>query len=150
MGAVLDDLDGAGIAHGVPEVGQTVELGSLSLEVLGPLRRYASPNDESLVVRVGVAGMSVLFAGDIETFAQGDLGPIRSDVLKVPHQGGATSDPDWLADSAGKVSVISVGPNDFGHPSDWVVATLDEAGSVVCRTDQDGDVVVYPGPDVRC
>ncbi len=33
-----------------PALGQEVDVGGVDLEVLGPLRRYASPNDHSLVV----------------------------------------------------------------------------------------------------
>lgn len=142
--------DDAGIARWTPPPGTRATVGDVEIAVLGPLRRYASPNDESLVLLVEVGGISVLFAGDIETFAQADLGPIESDVLKVPHQGAATSDRGWLAASAGSVSIISVGDNDFGHPADWVVETLEAAGSTVCRTDRDGDIVVRPGSSTRC
>ena len=41
--------------------------------------------------------------------ALSDLGPVPRQVLKVPHQEAATSDRDWLATSAGRISVISVG-----------------------------------------
>jgi competence protein ComEC len=155
LGPLLDAVDSAGVPRRTPGPGSSAVLGSVRLEVLGPVRRYASPNDESLVIRVALGGMSVLFAGDIETFAQADLGPVRSDVLKVPHQGAATSDLDWIRASAGSVSVISVGPNDYGHPSSSVIEALGSAGSLVCRTDLGGDVVVRPGergPEVarRC
>jgi competence protein ComEC len=63
-------------------------------------------------------------------------------VLKVPHQGAATSDPEWLAAVGADLAVISVGPNDFGHPADWVIETLIGSGATLKRTDQDGDVVV--------
>jgi len=43
------------------------------------------------------------------------------------------------------VAVISVGPNDFGHPVGWVVSTLEESGATVVRTDAKGDVVVPLG-----
>ncbi|MDX1689980.1 MAG: ComEC/Rec2 family competence protein [Acidimicrobiia bacterium] len=145
-GGPLDRLAATVAARGgrvaTPGPGTTVGVGPFTIEVLGPLRRYASPNDGSLVLVVRAAGSSVLLAGDIETFAQADLGPIRADVMKVPHQGAATSDHDWLRASAPRVAVISVGPNDFGHPDEAVIATLEEAGAVVLRTDRDGDVVV--------
>lgn len=145
LGPLLDAVDIAGVPRRTPGPGSSAALGSVRLEVLGPLRRYASPNDESLVVRVALGGMSVLFAGDIETFAQADLGMVQSDVLKVPHQGAATSDLDWIRASAGSVSVISVGPNDYGHPSSSVIGALESAASLVCRTDLGGDVVVRAG-----
>lgn len=125
-----------------PALGQRWDLGGVTLTVLGPLRRYASPNDESIVVMVSGRSRAMLLTGDIETVAQGDLGPLLADVLKVPHQGAATSDADWLREVGAELAVISVGSNDFGHPSDWVIETLEESGAVVKRTDRDGDVVV--------
>ncbi len=91
-----------------------------------------------------LAGLEILLAGDVEVAAQADLGPIRADVLKVPHQGAATSDRGWLEASAGRMAVISVGPNDYGHPSAWVIEALEGAGATVLRTDRDGDVVIRP------
>ncbi|MEX1280262.1 MAG: ComEC/Rec2 family competence protein [Acidimicrobiia bacterium] len=147
LGPILTAVDELGIPRRAPRPGQRAVVGDLEVRVLGPLRRYVSPNDESIVLDVDVGGMSVLLAGDIETWAQADLGPLRREVLKVPHQGAATSDPGWLAASAGRLSVISVGENDFGHPAAWVVDVLEATGSVVCRTDRGGDVVVVPGLD---
>ena len=124
----------------VPTVGTVAQIGSFTVEALAPMRRYASPNDGSLVVRVAAGGVTVLFTGDIEAIAQGELGPLRADILKVPHQGAATSDLDWITASAPRVAVISVGVNDFGHPSDEVIAVLEAVGAVVYRTDRDGTV----------
>ncbi len=128
----------------VPPVGTIARLGDLELVVVGPLRRYQSPNDQSLVVLVDLAGTTVLFPGDIESLAQGELGPLPADVMKVPHQGSATSDLGWLQASAGRLAVVSVGPNDFGHPSPEVIAALEAAGAEVLRTDRRGDVVHRP------
>ena len=143
-GPPFDLVIGEQIARGavveVPPVGTVAAVGSLSFEVLAPLRRYASPNDGSLVVRLTAGGIDVLFSGDIEAIAQADLGPIPTVVLKVPHQGAATSNLDWIAEASPMVAVISVGPNDFGHPSPEVVATLESVGALVYRTDRDGTV----------
>ncbi|MFO7547521.1 MAG: ComEC/Rec2 family competence protein [Acidimicrobiia bacterium] len=135
---------GAGVAVTRPPVGRVVDVGSIRLEVLGPRRRYAGPNDQSIVLRAHLAGMSVLLAADVEVVAQRELGSIRADVLKVPHQGAATSDARWLAESAAPLAIVSVGPNDYGHPADWVIEALEAAGSRVVRTDEWGDVVVRP------
>jgi competence protein ComEC len=62
------------------------------------------------------------------------------DVLKVPHQGAATSDLGWLSRHAGHTAVVSVGANQFGHPSPEVVEVLTGAGAEVHRTDLDGDL----------
>ncbi|MDX1449367.1 MAG: ComEC/Rec2 family competence protein, partial [Acidimicrobiia bacterium] len=133
-------------AHGIPllrpAVGDRIAVGEDWLRVLGPERRYAGPNDQSLVIEARIAGKSVLRAGDIETVAQRELEVGHVDVLKVPHQGAATSLPTWLRRHAGQVAVISVGPNDFGHPADWVISELVAAGSQVQRTDLEGDIVL--------
>lgn len=128
-----------------PPVGARFDLGDLIVEVLGPVRRYASPNDQSLLLMVTGAERTMLLAGDIETVAQLDHPGLHADVLKVPHQGAATSDPGWLAGVGATESVISVGPNDFGHPAQWVIDVLEEAGSVVRRTDYEGDITVRLG-----
>lgn len=126
----------------VPKVGSTYRVGTVEIAILGPRRRYASPNDASLVVVAEVDGVRVALVGDIETYAQEDLGPIDADILKVPHQGAATSSPDWLAASAGRVAVVSVGANDYGHPAEWVLEVLEATGATLCRTDRDGDVTI--------
>ena len=142
LDAVVAEAAAGGAVVETPPVGTVVRLGAFSIEVLGPRRRYVSPNDGSLVVRVEAAGVSVLFSGDVEAVAQADLGPVRADVLKVPHQGGATSDLAWLVASAPRLAVISVGPNGFGHPAVAVIDTLRAAGAVVRRTDEEGTIVV--------
>jgi len=114
----------------------------LELTVEGPLRRYASPNDQSIVLMVDGPSRSMLLSGDIETVAQAELSHLRADVLKVPHQGAATSDPEWLEGVGSEFAVISVGPNDFGHPADWVIEVLESTGSDVARTDVHGDIPV--------
>lgn len=136
------ELASAGVPIVGPSLGQEFRLGDLILTVEGPTRRYASPNDQSIVLTVHGTERSMLLSGDIETFAQSDLEGLRADVLKVPHQGAGTSDPDWLGSIGATTAVISVGPNQFGHPVSWVVELLVASGARVLRTDEDGDVVV--------
>jgi competence protein ComEC len=139
---LTSQLASAGLEFGHPVVGQTQRVGQLTLRVEGPRRRYASPNDQSLVVSVIGRSKTMLLTGDIETFAQADLAGLTADVLKVPHQGAATSDPEWLESVGAGLAVIPVGVNNFGHPADWVVDLLQSSGATVKRTDRDGDVTV--------
>lgn len=125
-----------------PSPGDRYQLGEIEIVVEGPVRPYASPNDESMVLLVSGSVRSMLLSGDIETHAQHDLDRLRADVLKVPHQGAGTSDPGWLARVEPELAVISVGPNQFGHPAEWVIDVLEESGAEVVRTDETGDVVV--------
>lgn len=140
-------LERANVPVDRPIVGDTWQLGELLVTVEGPVRRYASPNDQSIVLMVEGPGRSMLLTGDIEVVAQSELGHLRADVLKVPHQGAATSDPEWLRNSGSEFAVISVGPNDFGHPAAWVIELLEASGAIVRRTDREGDVVVPLGWD---
>lgn len=128
-----------------PPLRLAVPFGELTLRPLGPIRRYASPNDQSIVLSVEGRVRSILLTGDIEVFAQSELTDLRADVLKVPHQGGATSDPEWLGSVGATEAVISVGPNDFGHPAPWVIEVLESSGAKVWRTDRDGSVVIELG-----
>jgi competence protein ComEC len=125
-----------------PSPGHTRALGSLTLRVVGPVRRYESANDQSIVIEVVGVGRTLLLTGDIERIAQADLDHLRAEVLKVPHQGAGTSDPSWLYSVGAELAIISVGDNDFGHPVDWVIASLEESGATVIRTDQEGDILV--------
>lgn len=138
-------VERAGIPRVDPRPGTRVSWPGLEIGFVGPLRRYDSPNDESVVLWADLGDLRVMMSGDIETYAQGEVEVHGVDVLKVPHQGAATSDLAWLGRHAGWMSVISVGPNDFGHPSDEVIATLRGSGAEVRRTDLDGDVVVSDG-----
>jgi competence protein ComEC len=143
--ALIDRLEASGVVVTRPKAGDRITLGRLALTVEGPLRRYASPNDQSVVLTVNGPARSMLLTGDIEEVAQAELGHLQADVLKVPHHGSATSDPDWLTAVGADLSVISVGPNDFGHPAPEVLETLVDAGDVVLRTDLIGDVAVPLG-----
>ncbi|HEU5112035.1 MAG TPA: ComEC/Rec2 family competence protein, partial [Acidimicrobiia bacterium] len=147
--AVSTELLGALSTLGVqvvePAPGDVYRLGALSLVVEGPIREYASSNDQSIVLTVSGRDRSMLLAGDIETYAQADLGHLRADVLKVPHHGAGTSDPDWFEGVGAEMAVISVGSNDFGHPVPWVINELEESGATVLRTDLEGDVIVPLG-----
>lgn len=137
-----EEMLAAGVPVESPARGWVAEVGSFRIEVLGPRRHYAAENDGSLVLRVTAAGRVVVLPGDVEAIAQEELGPLPADVLKVPHQGAATSDVEWLAACRPRLAVISVGPNEFGHPAPEVVEALEAAGAAVLRTDREGDVVI--------
>ena len=150
-------------ARGVPtpEVTGTT-LGGARVEPLGPFLdgRIGAPlgltvNDASLVLRVGFAGRSVLFAGDLEADGEGELcgrralgQTVRSDVLKVPHHGSRTSSSDELLQAVEPaLAVISLGwRNQFHFPAPEVLARYAAHGARTLRTDRDGAVTVTVAP----
>jgi competence protein ComEC len=153
---MLESVAAEGIPLRNPRGGERLELGSLVVDVLGPDGCSGDePNDDSLVLLLHPAGdldprSSILFTGDAEEPAQRDLladgDPVAAAVLKVPHQGGATSIVEFFDAVSADVAVVSVGPNDYGHPVPWVLSALRRGGALVLRTDLSGDVTVRFGP----
>lgn len=114
----------------------------IALRVYSPDGSAASANDLSLLLEIVCDGHSVLFTGDLSRKGEPDVLP-DVDVLKVPHHGSANacSDP-FLAATSPKVAVISVGENNYGHPSEETLDRLDDSGAEVYRTDECGAVTV--------
>lgn len=139
---LIDEAAEHGVPIERPELGDRIEIAGHTIDVVGPRRRYAGPNDQSIVLVVEIGTNRILLSGDIETVAQSELRVADVDVLKVPHQGAGTSDPEWLAAHAGALAIVSVGPNTFGHPTGWVLDALHAAGATVVRTDLSGDVIL--------
>jgi len=131
----------AGVVVTEVKPGVSLELGSMTVEVLGPTRRYATENDGSVVLWI-TAGVSLLLPGDVETVAQQDLPPVRPDIMVVPHHGSDSTDLGWLSRTVGALAVLSYGENRFGHPHPDVLAVLDDAGVEVRHTYLEGDVVI--------
>jgi len=119
-------------------------------EILHPApgKLAGDANAESLVVAVDIAGRRFLFAGDLG--AEEEVGLVAraeprlaADVLKVSHHGAAGSTPsEWLTAVHPRWAIISAGVrNAYGHPAPPTLARLTAAGSVLLRTDRDGEIV---------
>jgi competence protein ComEC len=67
--------------------------------------------------------------------------------LKVPHHGAATSLPAFFEAVDPELAVVSVGPNDYGHPVPAVLNELRATGARVLRTDLAGDITVSFDPE---
>jgi competence protein ComEC len=131
--------------------GCRIELGDVTVEVMGPLPEAVmdgAGNDASLVCRVSTPELSLLATGDIEEGEELELlataGDIHADVLKVPHHGGFAESGEWFFQGVGaRVAVISVGrDNRYGHPHAATLQALAAAGSSAYRTDELGDIIV--------
>lgn len=142
LGELVDQLEVSGVM--VEEVGDGLgaRLGGLRIDVIGPRRRYAEENDGSVVLLVEANGLTVLLPGDVGRTAQAELPAFLPDVLLVPHHGAGTTDLDWLDETVGRLAVISVGPNTYGHPTPEVISVLEGAGTEIRTTAAEGDVSV--------
>ncbi|HEV2087244.1 MAG TPA: MBL fold metallo-hydrolase [Cryptosporangiaceae bacterium] len=141
----------AGVPVAALTVGQQYQLGDTRLRVLAPSTVFrgtrSDPNNNSLVLRAEVVGVSILLAGDVEQEAERallDSGEVlAADVLKVPHHGSAQCERQFLDAVDPRVALVGVGArNDYGHPNPGVLDHLRRGGARVLRTDRDGDIAV--------
>ncbi len=104
-------------------------------------------NNASCVIKVEIAGVSVLIPGDIEKEVEFALvrrygKELRSDVLIVPHHGSQTSSTwAFLKHVRPKIAIISSGyMNKFGHPHKDVLQRLQYFGAATYNTAESGAV----------
>lgn len=136
-----------GLELTLPSVGETLSLGSASVQFLSPAESYSNVNDLSICVRIVHGNNSFLFAGDAEWDAEHAMVDSRydlsADVLKVGHHGSDTSSSYvFLREVMPSYGIISVGEgNSYDHPSDTALSRLRDAGTTVFRTDLQGTIV---------
>lgn len=124
----------------------------LSFSCLAPKRdvAYADINAASMVLLASYEELDILLTGDMDAAGEamliedGVLEGISVEILKVAHHGSYTaSSKEFIGTIMPKVSVISCGKdNRYGHPHAETLKRLEEAGSMVYRTDQCGAVIV--------
>lgn len=70
-----------------------------------------------------------------------------ADVLKVAHHGSKKSTSERFLEMADpEIAVVSVGENNYGHPSEETLERLRDAGAAVYRTDQCGAITIHVDP----
>ena len=128
-------------------------------------------NNTSLVLKLCYGQTSVLFTGDAEKEAEaelvGEAGGIETggetadtagnqntaasvnsmdlnaDIIKIAHHGSASSTSKPFLEKVGpKAAVISVGKNNFGHPSGQTLGLLEDEGVKCFRTDECGAIIL--------
>jgi competence protein ComEC len=146
-GALLELCNRKGIKIHRLGKGDYINLGvGVRMDFLLPgAEAKSDENENSLVGMLTYGNFHALLTGDIgkETEAALPAGVIESSVLKVPHHGsGRSSSEEFLEAVKPKISVVSVGTNNFGHPSAETLKRLSDNGSIVFRTDESGAVIV--------
>lgn len=129
--------------------GDFLTLGGVQIKVLSPPMKNSSheENDDSIVMLLSFGDFRALLTGDagitaLEKAFSSLLGPV--DVYKVSHHGSKYNTSfDLLSKLKPKICVISVGRNNFGHPSPNVLQDLESVGCKIYRTDLDGTIVLY-------
>ena len=150
---IFDDFmyytDQQGLEVTIPQPGDTIAEGELTVTVLGPVKSYAETNDTSIVLMVEFGDTSFLFTGDMEVAAENDMLDYwgsrvdwQVDVLKVGHHCSNTSTGyRFLNEVMPTYGIISVGEgNSYGHPHDEPMSRLNQAGVTLFRTDELGTI----------
>lgn len=128
----------------IVRAGDTIPLGSLTLEILSAFRGAKDRNDNSIVVLVDAAAVRALLMADVSVAVEEKLDLPRVDVVVVGHHGSKTSTSrKLLTQTQPTLAVISAGANNrYGHPHPSVLDRLQQQRIPIHRTDQDGSFVV--------
>lgn len=131
---------------------QTINLGSVKITVLPPPPGM-SKNDQNLHsvgLLVQYGSFRALMTGDSETaetsawlrkYPATTFGPVQ--VYKSIHHGATNGDnATWLKAVRPANVVISVGPNNYGHPTQSALNLYRSVGATTYRTDLNGTVTV--------
>lgn len=149
--------------------GDRFVIGDLTVDVLGPdatlktlavdesrqdLTEGSALNDASLVVRIQWSSHCALFTGDVEEAGQELLTQrhreaIKCAVLKAPHHGSARIVQSFVEAAGPNLVVVSVGPNEYGHPTRTALRLFERVGTRILRTDRLEDVTVELAEDGR-
>ena len=137
-----------GLQVEVPAVGTVWQLGSATVQLLGPIKQYNDTNDTSLVLRIDYSSTSFLLTGDMESDAERDLvesgANLKADVLQVGHHGSSTSSSYIFMNAVlPEMGIISCGANNkYGHPHEETLSILRDAGVDTYRTDLLGTITI--------
>ncbi|MGB2869206.1 MAG: DNA internalization-related competence protein ComEC/Rec2 [Bacteroidota bacterium] len=105
-------------------------------------------NNASIALKLVYGATSILFVGDAEDEAEGEMrlryaSFLSSDILKAGHHGSKTSSgEEFLKLVRPSMSIVSVGTkNKFHHPSPEVLERMGDCGIKIFRTDKEGAVI---------
>ena len=118
----------------------------LDVSILSPTKdEYDNLNNYSAVLKLTYKNVSYLFMGDSEEEVEENiLDDVKADVIKIAHHGSnSSSSLEFLKKVSPTYAVISVGEdNSYNHPHKEVLDRLEEIGSLVYRTDLDGNIII--------
>lgn len=149
--------------------GETIDIGGTSLLVLWPSQAQlakASPadvedssqavlgaavgdlNDYSVVFALRYGNFDAVFTGDADSriesqYVGSPLADETVELLKVPHHGSKTGmTQEFIEWVKPRIAIISVGKNNYGHPTKEAITLLQSVGAQILRTDDIGDIAV--------
>ncbi|AXF57363.1 MBL fold metallo-hydrolase [Salicibibacter kimchii] len=132
-----------------PSAGETYDIGSFLLELTHPGEELSGDfNNDSVSFRMHYGDVSFLFTGDAEEQAEqqmiDDDMDISADVYNMGHHGSDTSSQRFFVEEVSPdVAVYSAGEgNPYEHPHEEVLQRVEDQGSDIYGTLEDGTVTV--------
>ena len=139
----LAEEKGAQVTYVTKETADT--LGDTVLTIYPPVQSGGDLNELGLTALASAGDFDLLITGDmsgstekklVETYALPDI-----EVLVVSHHGSRySSNIRFLKAVTPEAAVISVGDNNYGHPSEETLQRLLAVGADIWRTDQQGTI----------
>ncbi len=151
--AMLKAANASSVSVGVPQIGDSFQLGKGSFTVLAPGQKAlaeGSDNDASLVLQYGYGNRSFLFMGDALSTTEKEIRDNKlvkvCDVLKVGHHGKNDATKKKFVKAVAPVYAVitcgeAVGDDEDGTPDSDVLEVLEELKVRVLRTDEKGTLV---------
>jgi hypothetical protein len=140
---LLESIERKGLQVNTAQAGVTIlSLPELQIDIVAPVRNdYTNLNDHSAVIKLTYGTTSFLFASGAGTLSEEHItADVSTNVLKLGNHGSqASTSVAFLNRVNSDYAVISVGQNNFGHPSDEVLSRL--GNRRVYRTDMHGTIV---------
>ena len=140
---VLDAIENKNLTVTAPNKGDKIELGQAVGEFMTePILDKDNLNVSSLVLRLEFGNTSYLFMGDAEEENEETIRWPKTDVLKVGHHGSSTSSSEsFLEQVEPQYAIIMAGKdNSYGLPTQETIDKLNNMGSEIYRTDEDGTI----------
>ena len=123
-----------------------VSLGAATVTVFPPVGK-GDMNEQGLTYLCTSGDFDLLITGDMSGPTELALTQMYKlpdvEVLLVGHHGSKySSQQEFLSKIEPDAAIISVGDNNYGHPTDAAISRLEAAGATVYRTDRQGCVTV--------
>ncbi len=151
--AVMAAIAAEGLTPTYVTAGQTFNWGGATWEILSPpAGKYEGGSEEaanaSVAYLLRVNGIDTLFTGDVEKKVAKEIAARLAshltepvDVFLATHHGSKHGSVDELLNVAKpRWTVLSTGPNSYGHPAPEAIARLKAIGATVWCTDVNGSV----------
>jgi len=145
---VLDSISDKNLKIESPKIGKKFNVGDISCEILlcgdGSEEEQENLNLSSIVVRITFDNQSYLFMGDSEIENEKSRTWPQTNVIKIGHHGSDTSSSEnFLNQVLPQIAVIQVGKdNSYSHPKKSVIERLQKLGTLIYRTDENGDILL--------